>query len=293
MTQTGEQLSEKYQKKTDKEHILDNPDTYIGSIENVEQTMYVYQGNETSHSFIEKYMMYNPGLFKLFDEGIVNCRDHYIRMKQQPNGEQVTQIHVEIKENQITLINNGNGIDVEKHPEYDIWIPEMIFGHLRTSTNYNKNEKKITGGKNGFGFKLVLIWSTYGKIETIDHNRGLKYIQEFEKNLDIIHKPKITKNKSKPYTSVTFKPDYQRLGLQGLTADMLSLFQRRVYDIAGITPKDVKVKMNQQSLKVNDFKHYVQLYLNEEDKKHTLYEVGGERWSIAYLFITSISKCLL
>ena len=275
------QLSAKYQKKTDKEHILDNPDTYIGSIENVEQTMYVYQGNETSHSFIEKTMMYNPGLFKLFDEGIVNCRDHYIRMKQQPNGEQVTQIQVEIKEDQITLINNGNGIDVEKHPEYDIWIPEMIFGHLRTSTNYNKNEKKITGGKNGFGFKLVLIWSTYGKIETIDHVRGLKYAQEFEKNLDIIHKPKITKSKSKPYTSVTFKPDYQRLGLQGLTTDMLALFQRRVYDIAGITPKDVKVKMNQQSLKVNDFKHYVQLYLNEEDKKQTLYEVGGERWSIA------------
>jgi DNA topoisomerase-2 len=275
------QLSAKYQKKTDKEHILDNPDTYIGSIENVEQTMYVYQGNETSHSFIEKTMMYNPGLFKLFDEGIVNCRDHYIRMKQQPNGEQVTQIQVEIKEDQITLINNGNGIDVEKHPEYDIWIPEMIFGHLRTSTNYNKNEKKITGGKNGFGFKLVLIWSTYGKIETIDHVRGLKYAQEFEKNLDVIHKPKITKSKSKPYTSVTFKPDYQRLGLQGLTADMLALFQRRVYDIAGITPKDVKVKMNQQSLKVNDFKHYVQLYLNEEDKKQTLYEVSGERWSIA------------
>ena len=275
------QLSAKYQKKTDKEHILDNPDTYIGSIENVEQTMYVYQGNETSHSFVEKTMMYNPGLFKLFDEGIVNCRDHYIRMKQQPNGEQVTQIQVEIKEDQITLINNGNGIDVEKHPEYDIWIPEMIFGHLRTSTNYNKNEKKITGGKNGFGFKLVLIWSTYGKIETIDHVRGLKYAQEFEKNLDVIHKPKITKSKSKPYTSVTFKPDYQRLGLQGLTADMLALFQRRVYDIAGITPKDVKVKMNQQSLKVNDFKHYVQLYLNEEDKKQTLYEVSGERWSIA------------
>jgi DNA topoisomerase-2 len=275
------QLSAKYQKKTDKEHILDNPDTYIGSIENVEQTMYVYQGNETSHSFIEKTMMYNPGLFKLFDEGIVNCRDHYIRMKQQPNGEQVTQIQVEIKEDQITLINNGNGIDVEKHPEYDIWIPEMIFGHLRTSTNYNKNEKKITGGKNGFGFKLVLIWSTYGKIETIDHVRGLKYAQEFEKNLDVIHKPKITKSKSKPYTSVTFKPDYQRLGLQGLTPDMLALFQRRVYDIAGITPKDVKVKMNQQSLKVNDFKHYVQLYLNEEDKKQTLYEVSGERWSIA------------
>ena len=73
------------------------------------------------------------------------------------------------------------------HPEYNIWIPEMIFGHLRTSTNYNKSEKKIVGGKNGFGFKLVLIWSTYGKIETVDHTRGLKYVQEFHDNLLYLH----------------------------------------------------------------------------------------------------------
>ena len=97
----------------------------------------------------------------------------------------------------ISMMNNGNGIDVVKHPEYNVWIPEMIFAHLRTSTNYNKNQKKITGGKNGFGFKLVLIWSTYGKIETVDHIRGLKYIQEFENNLDIIHKPSVTKTKTK------------------------------------------------------------------------------------------------
>ena len=70
-----------------------------------------------------------------------------------------------------------------------MWIPELIFGHLRTSTNYDKTEKKIVGGKNGFGFKLVLIWSTWGYVETIDHIRGLKYTQEFHDNLDIIDKP--------------------------------------------------------------------------------------------------------
>ncbi len=275
-------LAETYQKKTDKEHILDNPDTYIGSIENVEQPLYVM--NEDG-SIIEKNMAYNPGLFKLFDEGIVNCRDHYIRMKQHPSGEQVSQIHVQIDNGKITMYNNGNGIDIEKHPEHNIWIPEMIFGHLRTSTNYNKTEKKITGGKNGFGFKLVLIWSTYGKIETIDHVRGLKYVQEFEQNLDIIHKPKITKSKSKPYTSVTFIPDYSRLGIENLSQEMISLFQRRVYDIGGITPKTVKVKFNNESIKVNDFKHYVQLYLNEEQKKQTLYEEPNVRWS----YVVSLS----
>ena len=86
------------------------------------------------------------------------------------------------------MTNNGDGIDVEQHPTYKIWIPELIFAHLRTSTNYNKDEQKTTGGKNGFGFKLVLIWSTWGEIETVDAKRGLKYFQRFEKNLDIIHK---------------------------------------------------------------------------------------------------------
>ena len=71
-------LNKQYQKKSDKEHILDNPDTYIGSVENVEQQMYIFK-NMTS--FEETTMEYNPGLFKLFDEGIVNCRDHYIRMQ--------------------------------------------------------------------------------------------------------------------------------------------------------------------------------------------------------------------
>jgi len=267
-------LANQYQKKTDKEHILDNPDTYIGSIENVNGPMYVY---EDGH-IVNKTIDYNPGLFKLFDEGIVNCRDHVVRMLQKKEQDDTTQlvnmIDIQIKDNMITLMNNGNGIDIEKHPTYDIWIPELIFGHLRTSTNYNKDEEKITGGKNGFGFKLVLIWSTYGMIETIDSTRKLKYIQEFETNLDVVHKPSITKCSKKPYTLVKFKPDYKRLGLNELSKDMISLFQRRVYDIAGITTKDVKVKLNGEALDVKNFNHYVDLY-NDCEKISEKYD----RWS--------------
>ena len=145
-------LELQYQKKTDKEHILDTPDTYIGSIENINGPMYIMKEDKIVLEDID----YNPALFKLFDEGIVNCRDHVIRTNQKklkdPSTEVVTSIQVSIENNTITLINNGDGIDVEKHPTYDLWIPEMIFGHLRTSTNYNKEEQKTTGGKNGFGF---------------------------------------------------------------------------------------------------------------------------------------------
>jgi DNA topoisomerase-2 len=170
-------LESQYQKKTDKEHILDNPDTYIGSIDTSTGPMYVLK----EEKIVQEEIEYNPALFKLFDEGIVNCRDHVIRTNQRKKTDEttevVTQIHIEIANNRITLTNNGDGIDVEKHPTYQIWIPEMIFAHLRTSTNYNKEEQKTTGGKNGFGFKLVLIWSTWGKIETVDARRKLKYTQ--------------------------------------------------------------------------------------------------------------------
>jgi len=272
------ELTNKYQQKTDKQHILDNPDTYIGSVEKVDSYMWVL----TEENKIKlKEINYIPGLFKLFDEGIVNSRDHVVRMEQskEENCIPVSNIEVTITEDGlITIMNDGNGIDVAEHPEYKIWIPELIFGHLRTSTNYDKTEKKIVGGKNGFGFKLVLIWSTFGSIETVDHKRGLKYCQEFSQNLDIIHSPKITKCKTKPYTKVTFKPDYQRLGLEGLTEDMMCLLKRRVLDIASITNKSVKVKLNGELIGIKNFAQYVDYYIGKKEDKQRIHEESNERW---------------
>jgi DNA topoisomerase-2 len=293
-------LSNKYQQKTDKQHILDNPDTYIGSIEKVDADLWIL--NETASQataaaaeakavesvrIVNKNMTYIPGLFKLFDEGIVNCRDHVIRMTTalesgQPNIIPVSYIDVSIQEDgTIVMINDGNGIDVAEHPEYKVWIPELIFGHLRTSTNYNKDEKKIVGGKNGFGFKLVLIWSTYGSVETVDHVRGLKYVQEFKNNLDEICAPTITKCKNKPYTKITFKPDYTRLGISGLSPDLISLLKKRVYDISAVTDKSLKVKYNSQLVPVKNFQQYIDLYIGDKVDTPRVYEENGQRWEYA------------
>jgi DNA topoisomerase-2 len=279
-------LAKQYQRKTDKQHILDNPDTYIGSVENVDAEMWVY--DDATNKLVLKTIEYIPGLYKLFDEGIVNCRDHVIRMIHSTMLEKkfVTHIDTDISEDgTITMTNDGNGIDVAKHPEYDVWIPEMIFGQLRTSTNYDKEEKKIVGGKNGFGFKLVLIWSTYGRVETVDHIRGLKYVQEFRNNLDEICPPTITKSSSgKPYTKVTFKPDYRRLGIQGLTHDMLSLMKKRIYDIGAVTDhsiKKIKVNINGNLVPVKNFQQYIDLYIGTKDESKRVYEQPDERWEYA------------
>ena len=281
----NDQLALQYQQKTDKQHILDNPDTYIGAVENIEQDMWVY--DEASQRIVLKTIHMNPGLYKLFDEGIVNARDHVVRMIQSDKDDKkpVTYIDVTVTEDgTITIENDGNGIDVAKHPENDLWIPEMIFGHLRTSTNYNKDEKRIVGGKNGFGFKLVLIWSTYGYVETVDHKRGLKYVQEFKHNLDEICKPTITKCKGKPYTKVTFKPDYARFGLKGLSANMMALIKKRVYDIAAVTDhsvKKIKVTFNGQAVPVKNFQQYIDMYIGGKGDEKRVYESHDERWEYA------------
>ncbi len=286
---TDAQLAKQYQRKTDKQHILDNPDTYIGAVENVDSQMWVYDDN--ANKIVLRDIEYVPGLYKLFDEGIVNCRDHVVRMIQLNSIHKhfVSFIETNIDEDgTITLSNDGNGIDIAKHPEYDLWIPEMIFGHLRTSTNYDKTEKRIVGGKNGFGFKLVLIWSLYGRVETVDHVRGLKYVQEFHDNLDKIDPPKITKVpvNSKSYTKVTFKPDYKRLGVNGLTSDMVALLKKRVYDIGAVTDhsiKKIKVLYNTTQIPIKNFQQYIDLYIGDRGTTKRVYEKNddNERWEYA------------
>jgi DNA topoisomerase-2 len=283
MSASNEQLFFDVQQKTDKQHILDNPDTYIGSVESIDADTWIM--SEDGDKIIEKNITYIPGLFKLFDEGIVNCRDHVVRMKTKvdsnvDNALPVSHIDISIEpDGTITMVNDGNGIDVAQKD--GVWIPELVFGHLRTSTNYNKEEKKIVGGKNGFGFKLVLIWSSYGRIETVDHIRGYKYIQEYKDNLDEICKPSITKCKTKPYTKITFKPDYARLGIDGLTPDMIALLKKRVYDISAVTDKTIKVKYNTELVPVKCFEQYISMYIGEKSVAPRVYEADGERWEYA------------
>ena len=287
MTSAELDITNKYQQKNEKQHILDNPDTYIGSVEIIDSPMWVLQELNNEIKIVEKHIKYIPGLFKLFDEGIVNCRDHFIRMQQAiknntENTLPVTFIDISIENNgNIIMMNDGNGIDIVKHPEYNVWIPELIFGHLRTSTNYNKNEKKIVGGKNGFGFKLALVWSTIGSVETVDHIRGLKYKQEFKNNLDVICPPEITSFKNKkPYTKVTFTPDYKRFGIDNMDDDIIALLKKRVYDVAAVTDKSLKVKYNSIQIPIKTFKNYTDLYLGNTDESNCkkVYEENGERW---------------
>ena len=73
-------LADTYQKKTDIEHILDAPDTYVGAIEADDTISWSFKKGSGELSYAT--CSWVPGLYKCFDEGIVNARDHYVRMQQ-------------------------------------------------------------------------------------------------------------------------------------------------------------------------------------------------------------------
>lgn len=284
-------LANTYQMKTDLEHILHNGEMYIGPVAPIDAHMWVY--DDATGRIVSKNIEYVPGLFKIYDEFAVNARDQILRIIHSAllDKKFVTSIKFTVTEDgTITMENDGNGIDVAKHPENGLWVPEMVFAHLRTSTNYNKNEKKIVGGKNGFGAKLGFIYSLFGSIETVDHIRGLKYTQEFKNNLSEICPPVITKVKTqKPYTKITFKPDYARFGMpNGITSDMCSLFKKRAYDISAVSDhsvKKVQVTYNGEAIPVKNFQQYIDKYIGAKDVAGgtglRVYESPDERWEYA------------
>ena len=278
-------VEEKYKKYELLEHILALPDTYIGSIEPQKITSYVF--DETSKKMEMTELTYNPGLLKCFDEVIVNAIDHSMRLKAEEakgkeNIKHVKNIKVSIdrETGTISVFNDGNGVDIKKHSTYgDLWVPELIFGELLTSTNYDKGEEKIWGGKNGYGSKLTNIFSKEFTVETVDHYTGKIYTQTFSNNMTERTKPIVKASSKVPYTQITFKPDYERFGIKNITEDIYKLFHRRVIDACATTNKDVSVSFNGEKILIKDFEKYCELFLDKKEQP-LIYEACGERWEI-------------
>jgi len=142
----GKTIEQIYQKKTQLEHILLRPDTYVGSIEHQFQDMFVF--DDKKGEIVHRKIDYVPALYKIFDEILVNAADNSMR---DPKGMDLIDVTIDKEAGCISVMNNGNGIPVVMHKEHNCYVPELIFGHLLTSDNYDDNEKKVTGGRNGYG----------------------------------------------------------------------------------------------------------------------------------------------
>ncbi|CAE8645699.1 unnamed protein product, partial [Polarella glacialis] len=277
----GKTVEQIYQKKSQLEHILLRPDTYVGSIEHSFQEMFIW--DDKKGEMVHRKIDYVPALYKIFDEILVNAADNAMR---DPKGMDLIEINIDKEAGSISVLNNGKGVPVVIHKEHNMYVPEMIFGHLLTSDNYDDNEKKVTGGRNGFGAKLTNVFSKKFIVETVDKSVKKKFTQVYENNMSKKDKPKITDFTGADYTRITFWPDFARFGMTKLDDDIAGLMMKRAYDMAGSTAKKCRVILNGKTLPVRDFEDYVKLFANctkgpDDTPCPVLYERCHERWEVA------------
>ena len=128
-----------YEKKTPIEHVLLRPGMYIGSVEHTEQAMWVLDkrgaDEDASLVFENRVLKYNPGLYKLFDEILVNAIDNHARDKTTTRID-ITLPEAGSKHASFSVRNNGRGIPVQYHSAEKVYVPEMVLGQLLTGSNF-------------------------------------------------------------------------------------------------------------------------------------------------------------
>jgi DNA topoisomerase-2 len=214
---------------------------------------------------IQEEITYNPGFLKIFDEIITNSVDENKR-----KGSQLDTIKVSIDKDRIIIWDNG-GIPVIKQD--DEWIPEMIFSNLKAGSNFDDTESRTGAGTNGVGSTLTNIYSQEFKISTCDGKNH--FTQTFTNNMRERGEPKVKRNKSN-HTEISYLPDYDKFGLDGLDQSHYRLIHKRVIDVAGCNP-NIKVFFNGEEIKIKSFEDYVKYY-----KPEYFFETNKDKtWSIA------------
>ena len=265
----------KYKKFTQLEHVLARPDTYIGSIDRDHDKQWVLNSNDDK--MIQKSVSWVPGLYKIFDEIIVNAIDQC----QVDSTVDSIRIDIDPKDGHISVLNTGTGIPVQIHDEYKIYVPELIFGELLTSENYDDTMKRTTGGRNGYGAKLANIFSTKFVVETLDTNSGKKYVQEWTNNMRSKSKPSISNSSAKKgYAKFTFWPDFSRFGMKDLEQDTIDMFKKRAYDVCACTKSSVSVYYNGNQLSVKTFDKYIDLYIGPKSEAQRV-TINNSRWDVS------------
>ena len=284
-------IEETYVKLSPIEHVLKKPGMYVGDLDYRNEKQFIY--NKDQGKIEQKTIDWSPGLYKIVDELVVNAYDQSIR------DTTLNVIAVKLDEKSFSIFNDGTGIDVVLHPTHKIYIPELIFANLLTSTNYDESAQRVTGGTHGLGAKLSGIFSKKFTLEVWDGKRKLYYSQTFEKNLSKIGIPEIKKytefngeekkleTKSGKITGgvrITIEPDFARFKADGFSPDMLGLLSRRVVDLIGLARGSIGIWLNGEPIpRTEGFESYLNLFSSEQ-AWITSHCVKNPLWSFAIRF---------
>lgn len=256
MTKTIEQ---KYKELTETEHVLLRPGMYVGSVKPELSTQFVFDYKD--QTMVQKEVEYVPAMLKLIDEVVSNSCDEYRRK----DNLGLTQLNVTIMKDDTIVIEDNGGIPVVKHKEAGIMVPQLIFGRMRTSSNYNDEEDRTGLGTNGVGSSLTNIFSSYFGIMTDDGKK--RWLGNWRNNMSEFYGEKIEKSSKKNHgTRTTFHLDFSRFeGVEHLDRSFKDIILTRCINAAAANPGLV-VKYKDDDVCgeycYKNFKDYIDLYRN-------------------------------
>ncbi len=254
-------IASEYDAIPENEHPLICTGMYIGSCKTVKTEKFIAE--EESLNIIKQKINHNPGLTRIFEEVLLNAYDHSVRDKTCNE----IRVYVDLETNTIAIRNNGNGIPIVKKEELGVYIPEMLFGMLRSGSNFKQNKKRTVGGQHGLGASLAVIFSKSFTLQTVDSNVKKVYTQEWQDNMTIKGKPEIKACRKKPFTLVAFVPDLPRFGMENLSNDFMMLLKKRTIDIGFISKSNVKTYFNDTEIVIKKPEDYFKLYSYPYEEK--------------------------
>jgi len=322
---TSLSVEEQYSRKTPLEHILLRPGMYVGPCERLPPTTCwvldptpsvppiehddtvssVTDSMEINHDattlstaatgtatttppfrMVQKEFGLVPALIKIFDEILVNASDNRLRDSKNCDRLEVTiDPGTSSSAPTISIFNNGKGIPIQMHKDEQMYVPELVFGHLLSGSNFNDSTKRLTGGVHGLGAKLTNVFSTQFTVETLDSKRKLHYKQTWRNNMTAVGHPEIVPVQVKlgeDFTKVTFVPDIPRLtgnpDQVGLDPNDFAVMCRRVVDVAGCH-ENLQVILNGQDVSMPSFLDYSALYRGK-DAMPLQFEEINKRWQV-------------
>ena len=249
-----------YEKLDQIEHIHRRSDMYVGSLKPKREEN-VWVGNKKLDT-IKKVdsLKFSQGLLRIFVEAISNAIDNVWRSRQE--GIKPTKIEITIdKETGLTSVkNDGLCIPIEIQQQTGLYNPELIFGHLLTSSNYDDTEDRYTSGRNGLGIKLANVFSKTFKVICCDGKK--KFEKIWENNMRNGESPKIISSKLKGFTHVSWIPDFEKFMMKGYDNNILKVYYKIIMDTAMIT--GVNVTLNGEKVMIKSLLDYAKCYGNED-----------------------------
>lgn len=276
----------KFVKLSGRDHILQRSDMYCGSLQPDVRDYYLASA---AGGIQLRSVRVAPAFLQIFEEVLMNAADRVsVWHENEANVTKKTsaiQVVVCQESGEIVVSNNGDGIPTDFDDEHGCYIPELIFGHLRTSSNYDDSNERLNVGRNGIGVKIVNIFSHKFVVETVDAAKGKKYRQVFTANMSKIHKPSIRDFGGDPYTKVTFTLDLDRFGMPVIADDVVSIMRRRAHEICLCSLDAIRVTFNKTSLGTNTVNKYMEL---AGVAKKAVGAATNDRWKVGVAFTPEV-----